>query len=183
MAAERPSLSSLTRSDEVDFVQFGRSHTHNPQARVVKNLVDNQSVGTKANSPKVYSHLLTAVKECQNEEIEPEDVSQFYLRFNRMRQEQNIFKKMSGPNYLEAILAKPKAKLPDINDNAIDATDDGGVVGEIEDNNDEEGAPEKTPVEGQRGTLKVSLDCLTSAHAIFYKTWELYFFESWLFYL
>merc|ERR1719219_171493 len=102
------------------------------------------------------NHISAAKKIIPEEVVESDDLSETYLRFNRMRQEQNFFKKMSGPNFLEAIIAKPKARLPDINDEVIDEYDEGGV-GENGGSNDEEGNFDgngKPIAEAQRGTLK-----------------------------
>ena len=121
----RPSLTaSSSRSDEVDAIQILRV---NPDVKLLKNVVENPALGAKKNSHKVLSHIAAAKKMCQNAVIDNEDISEVYFRFNRMRQEQNIFRKMGGPNYLEAIMAKPKARIPDINDEAIDPNDNIGL--------------------------------------------------------
>ena len=125
-----PSTSSA-RQDDVDFVSlpfpnFNRN-TDMTSKMISKSLVENGALGTKQQnaSSKVMNHLSAAKKMISDEEVESSDLSEIYLRFNRMRQEQNFFKKMSGPNFLEAIIAKPKARLPDINDEAIDEYDEG----------------------------------------------------------
>ena len=159
-----PSTSSA-RNDEVDFVSlplpmFNRSNTKDQVSKMItKCLVDNGALGTKQQnaSSKVMNHISQAKKIIPEEVVESDDLSETYLRFNRMRQEQNFFKKMSGPNFLEAIIAKPKARLPDINDEVIDEYGTGGG-GENGGSNDEEernfdGNGKPIP-EAQRGTLK-----------------------------
>ena len=138
-----PSTSSA-RNDEVDFVSlplpmFNRSNTKDQVSKMItKCLVDNGALGTKQQnaSSKVMNHISQAKKIIPEEVVESDDLSETYLRFNRMRQEQNFFKKMSGPNFLEAIIAKPKARLPDINDEVIDEYGTGGG-GENGGSNDE----------------------------------------------
>ena len=94
MDEPRPTLTaSSSRSDEVDAFQFRRA---NPDAKVLKNLLENEALGTKKNSPKIMSHITTAKMFCQDVNIDNEDISEMYFRFNRMRQEQNIFRKSSG---------------------------------------------------------------------------------------
>ena len=126
---------SATRQDEVDFVSlpfpnFNRSNSKDMVSKMItKSLVDIGALGTKQqnNSSKVMNQL-SAAKKIISDEVDSDDLSEMYLRFNRMRQEQNFFKKMSGPNFLEAIIAKPKARLPDINDEAIDEYDEGKII-------------------------------------------------------
>merc|ERR1712241_212996 len=133
MEESEPSTSAI-RQDEVDFVSlpfpnFNRSNSKDVVSKMIaKSLVDNGALGTKShNASSKVMNQLSAAKKIVSEEVENDDLSEMYLRFNRMRQEQNFFKKMSGPNFLEAIIAKPKARLPDINDEAIDEYDEGGV--------------------------------------------------------
>lgn len=155
MADPRPSTSSSSPSDETDSVNirpvFNRQVSKDLKC-VARGLVENGAVTPKSGN-KVLYHMITSKKLMPtDDEVENEDLSENYLKFNRMRQEENYFKKMSGPNYLEAILAKPKARLPDINDEAIDAYDDGGIQppNEDEENMDVDGKP---IYEAQRGTL------------------------------
>ena len=125
---------SATRQDEVDFVSlpfpnFNRSNSKDMVSKMItKSLVDIGALGTKQqnNSSKVMNQL-SAAKKIISEEVDSDDLSEMYLRLDRMRQEQNFFKKMSGPNFLEAIIAKPKARLPDINDEVIDEYDEGKI--------------------------------------------------------
>ena len=80
---------------------------------------------------KIFSHgkfqfqnyNFSSTNKYVEDEADEEDVSEWVLRFNRLRQEQNVFKKMVGPNYLEAIMAKPKARIPDVNEDSIDPFD------------------------------------------------------------
>ena len=86
-----------------------------------------------------------------DDDEEEEDVAEFLLRYNRLLQEQNLFQKIVGPNYLEAIMAKPKARIPDVNEDSIDPFDDGGFEWDVENNAD---ASEKDCHVNPRGTLK-----------------------------
>ena len=58
---------------------------------------------------------------------------------------------MVGPNYLEAIMAKPKARIPDVNEDSIDPFDDGGFTLDIDIENVD--ATEKVCQSNHRGTL------------------------------
>ena len=92
--------------------------------------------------------LSSSKKFCEDDD-EEEVVAEWILRYNRLLQEQNLFKKIVGPNYLEAIMAKPKARIPDVNEESIDPFDDAG----FEDVENVDDAREKACLVNQRGTL------------------------------
>ena len=61
----------------------------------------------------------------------------------------------SGPNFLEPIMAKPKTRIPDINDEAIDPNDHIDFEEEDADLDEEDIASaveQKPTLESQRGT-------------------------------
>ena len=59
---------------------------------------------------------------------------------------------MGGPNFLDAIMAKPKTRIPDINDEAIDPNDN--INMNVEDEEVNLNVDNKPFLDSQRGTLK-----------------------------
>ena len=72
-------------------------------------------MGTDKKTSKMSLKQITNAKiMCKNYDLTAEDLTEMYIRFNRMRQEQNFIRKIEGPNYLNAISAKPKLRIPDV---------------------------------------------------------------------
>ena len=139
----RPSAST----DEVDFSL--PKMRRESAVRITNALIETGvlAIGEKNTSNKVHSHA----KKMLNDQEEEETLSELVTKFNRLRQEQNVFKKMIGPNFHEAIAAKPKARIPDVNEETIE-----GSVSLPENPRDEEnssGNCGKTRF-ANRGTLK-----------------------------
>ena len=138
-----------TSTDEVDFSlpKIRRESS----ARITNALIENKvlTVGEKTTSSKVHSHA----KKILGDHEEEERLSELVTKFNRLRQEQNVFKKMIGPNFHEAIAAKPKARIPDVNEETIEG-DPGLSEGNDEDEeNSSRNCPRKTRYRN-RGILK-----------------------------
>ncbi len=89
-----------------------------------RSLIDDGTFGNKVISLNVKRQLDMA-KKAEEEDVDEGDADAFstdgdqltnsYLRYNRVRREQYFLKKMKGPNFLDAIVAHHKPDLPDIN--------------------------------------------------------------------
>ena len=162
MAHARPS----TSSDEVDIVEkidiltkLKRASTKDIIAKtILESLNKSGAMGKKQNaSHKVMSQISSNRRAIfqTSQTSQLDDLTDFYLKMNRMQQEQNYFTKNKGPDFLTPILAKPKVRLPDINKDKIDPTDDGN--GDFENENDAENVivnENEKVYRADRGTIK-----------------------------
>ena len=96
-----------TSSDEVDFVS-NKSRRENA-LKITNSLIENGVLANqKSTCNKVQNQISCATKALESQD--GEGISEWVLRYNRLRQEQNVFLKMKGPNFLEAIIHKPKVR-------------------------------------------------------------------------
>ena len=138
-----------TSTDDVDF-SLPKSRRES-SIRIANALIESGVLAAveKNTSNKVHSHA----KKILVDHEEEEGLSELVTKFNRLRQEQNVFKKMVGPNFHEAIAAKPKARIPDVNEEAIDPYDDGSLSENALDEEESADDPAKSNT-SHRGSLK-----------------------------
>ena len=140
-----PNPSLITRASTKDLVAW----------TVATSLDESGALGTKEKnaSKKLIPQLSNGRRKLAKKD-EEDDYNDVYMRFNRMKQEQNYFGSQNGPNVLECILSKPKIRLPDINQKTIDVFDGLDIVDENEDEENLDPSRGGQLDNNQRGTLK-----------------------------
>ena len=61
-------------------------------------------LGMSKQIKKSLDHITKAKQMCTKYDLTAEDLTEMYIRYNRMRQEQNFIRKIDGPNLLEVLV-------------------------------------------------------------------------------